>query len=139
MNTKNLPLLAVIGIGAYLLLNRNAGAAGLLGTLPTIASRPPRVYGSSPTAAIMPIQRPAGDQGLIAAGINALSSWWSMGSAPLTRTAGWTPGYFPDNEGEAVARDYVINNPDAFAVNPPTSFNDDPQAYVSTGGYLDSQ
>lgn len=139
-DSKNLIILAAVGMGAYLLMTRSAGAATLPNgqrTTANGAAQVPRIFGSSPTAAIQP--QGAGNQGMINAGINLISQLLSNGNNPLVRSPGYTPGYFPDTTGEAAAQAYYSANPDAFAVNPPTSFNSDPQLYVSTGGYLDSQ
>lgn len=137
MNPKNLMLLALLGIGAYMLTMRKASAGTLAGGAPAIAKSPPTVYGQSPTAAIQPPS--GGNTRVVDSALNALGSFFSGGKSPLYRAPGYTPGYFPDSTGEAAARDYVVNNPDAFASNPPTSYIQDPQYYVSTGGYLDSQ
>lgn len=134
MNPKNLLLLALLGVGAYMFTMRRA-SAGTLGA-PAIAKQPPTVYGQSPTAAIQP---PGGNAKVVDSALNALGNLFSGGNTPLYRAPGYTPGYFPDNTGEAAAREYVTSNPDAFAANPPQSYIQDLQAYVSTGGFLDSQ
>lgn len=135
MNPKNLIVLALLGVGAYMLTMRKA-SAGTMGMGNTIAKRPPTVYGQSPTAAIQP---PGNNARVIDSALTALSGFFNGGNSPIYRAPGYTPGYFPDNTGEAAAKNYYINNPDAFASNPPTSYVQDPQYYVSTGGYLDSQ
>lgn len=135
---KNFMMLAVLGVGAYLLTTRKASAGTLpaVGSAPRINPVPPVVYRQNPTNAIA---RPAGNDGLVAAGVNLFNSIFSAGNAPIYRTPDFNPGYYPDNAGEAAARTNYLNNPDAFAANPPLSFNPDPQLYVATGGYLDSQ
>jgi hypothetical protein len=135
MNPKNLFILAALGIGAYLLTTRRAAAATL--PQPVQGNKVPTIWRQAPTAAIQP-QRPAGEQGVINAGLNLVSQLLGT-NAPLVRSPNFNPGYFPDNMGEAAAQSNYWNNPDAFAVNPPQSFNPDPQLYASSGGYLDSQ
>lgn len=110
MNPKHLMLLALLGIGAYLLTTKRANAA--------TSSTAGQAWRQSPTRAISPLQ-PAGNQGVVAAGVNLFSQLFSGGTAALYRTPDFVPTYTPDTVGEVAAQDVYRSNPDAFASNPP--------------------
>lgn len=128
LKPQNLAILAGLGLAAYFLTMRSARAG-------SVASKTPGVWNQSPTRAIMP----AGQDTAMAAGINLIGKLFGSSSEPIYRSPDFNPGYYPDNAGEGAARAYYVANPDAFAVNPPTSFNSDPQLYASTGGWADQQ
>ena len=133
MSPKNLMILAALGIGAYFLTTRRAVAGTTTGQVPL-------PWSQSPTRAITANGQPAaGNQGLVTAGLNLFNNLISAGSAPLVRTPGFNPGYYPDTAGEVEARNYYLANPDAFAVNPPTSYQSNDGFTGGTGGWLDSQ
>lgn len=127
MNPKNLLMLALLGIGAYFLVTRQAKAG-------TAGKQPGQVWSQSPAAANAP-----GAQSPITAGLNLVNSLFSGGTAPIIRDAGYTPAYTPDSAGESAARAYYTSNQDAFAVNPPTSYMSNDGSTGGTGGWLDSR
>ena len=122
MNPKNLLLLAMLGIGAYMLATRKAAAQTLSPRSAT--AKPQAIWSQSPTRAITANGQPAnagsaGQQSILPAAFNFINGLLSANTAPLYRPPGYTPGYFPDNMGEAAAAQAYQANPDAFATNVP--------------------
>jgi hypothetical protein len=121
MSTLSIPpnklmLLALLGIGAYWLTSRRAGAATLQGN--TVNKNSRAFFQSPATASLRQSgQSTAQAQGnLITAALNALMS------PSVTRSPGYVPGYTPDATGEAAAQAYYQANQDMFASNPPTLY-----------------
>lgn len=128
IKTEHLIMLATIGAAAFFMTKKANASTN---------SKMPTIWAQNPTRAITP-QAGAPDN-MIMTGLNLINKIWSGGNAPLVRSPGYVPGYFPDTAGEEQARAYYLANQDAFAVNPPTSYATDPQLYASTGGWADSQ
>lgn len=146
LNPKNLMMLAILGIGGYILLTKRANAA----PAKKVASRPPTTYPSSPAPYLV-----NSNTGLAAAGINLLGSLFkgsgvNYSAAPnqtneetarLARyesAANYSSG--PDQSTAETDRLARYQSAAGETANNPTYLvTSDPQLYASTGGFLDSQ
>lgn len=154
LTPKNPVVLGVLALAAFwLLTQRKASAATLPGNTNNAASK---AFFVSPATASLKQQ----GQGTAQAQANlistAITSLANVFAPNRTSVGTFGTSYFParlgqgmsaeadGSAGEAVARDYFVNNQDLFAVNPPTLYQqqtwaDNARAEQSTGGWLDSQ
>lgn len=130
---KNLLILAAVGIGAlWLNAQRKAAAAQTPGqTTRRFFVSPAATAGKAPSVAA----------GMGDAVVGILNKVLTAADQPLYRPAGYTPGYFPDTQGEAQAAAYAKTQDfiDATATNPPSSYVSNDGVQGGTGGFLDSQ
>ena len=155
LSPKNPAVLAVLALGAFWLLTQRKASAATLqpGNTNNPASK---AFFVSPATASLRQQGQGTAQAqanLISTAVNAVANVF----APNRTSVGtFGTSYYParlgtsssaemdGSAGEAVARDYFVNNQDLFAVNPPTLYQqqtwaDNARAEQSTGGWLDSQ
>lgn len=155
LSPKNPVVLGLLALGAFWLLTQRKANAGTLQTGSTNNAASKAFFVSPATASLK--QQGQGtaqaQANLISTAITSIANVFSP-----DRTAVGTYGttYYPGhlgqarsaesdgNAGEAAARDYFLGNQDAFAVNPPTLYQqqiwaDNAAREQSTGGWLDSQ
>jgi hypothetical protein len=137
--TKHLLILALVGVGGYLLFMRRPAAASTAGPQAANARffvSPADVAGRRQTPA-------AGNQNLRDVGTGIVNGILGIINQPLIRPAGYTPPYLPDTAGEAAAAEYFVRNTDQFAANVPSDYiqNDgyDPVAAGAAGGGIDTR
>lgn len=112
MNNEKIIILAGLAVGAYFLATRASAAQPA--TRSPAASAQPTLYGN-PTRSADPT---AARVGAVASLIGGIANLFGGGRVSEVGDAS-------SSVGEAAARQYYLSNLDAFAINPPSSYQTD--------------
>lgn len=141
-------LLIAIGIGAYLYAKKASATAVKAPSANAVPYNYANPYNNPYLPGyVAPGQAPAqanpiAQLGNLVSGIfGGLQSAMPGINTGMSTSGPWVPptDVNEGNAGEAAAANYFASFPDQFAVNAPSTYNTNPAAYVSTGGFLDSQ
>lgn len=141
-------LIIAIGIGVYLYTRKARAATSAPNIAKPAYANPANPYNNPYLPGYVPPGQTAAQANPIGTALGLVSSLFNglQGTLPGINTGMSANGpYVPPtdinegNAGEAEAQAYFAAFPDQFAVNVPSTYNTNPAAYQSTGGWADSQ